>query len=133
MKEFGVSHITSFPHYPQSNGLAEKSVQIVKNLFHKAKEEEKDMFKYLMIYCNTPLSSIFTISYANIIDLLDQTCQCPMWQGNSLVWTQKSLEAITRMNIYLCMTYTWVSMSCSKTQQAGSGSQLPLQAYVKNQ
>ena len=57
MKKYGVNHITSFPHYPQSNGLAEKFAQIVKNLFHKAKEEGKDMFKCLMIHPNTPLSS----------------------------------------------------------------------------
>ena len=57
MQEYGVNHITSSPHYAQSNGLAEKYVQIVKNLFHRAKEEGKDMFKCLMIYHNTPLSS----------------------------------------------------------------------------
>ena len=57
MQEYGVNYITSSPHYPQSNGLAEKHVQIVKNLFHKAKEEGKDSFKYSMIYHNTPLSS----------------------------------------------------------------------------
>ena len=57
MKEYDVSHNTSFPHYPQSNGLAEKYVQIVRNLFHKAKEEEKDIFICLMIYCSIPLSS----------------------------------------------------------------------------
>ena len=45
MKEYRVSHITSSPHYLQSNGLAEKHIQIVKNVFHKAKEEPKDMFK----------------------------------------------------------------------------------------
>ena len=33
MKEYAVNHITSSPYYPQSNGLAEKFFQIVKNLF----------------------------------------------------------------------------------------------------
>ena len=57
MNEYNVNHITSLPHYPQSNGLAEKYVQIVKNLFYKAKEEGKDLYKCLMVYHNTPLSS----------------------------------------------------------------------------
>ena len=45
----------SSPHYPQSNGLAEKYVQIVKNIFIKAYEEGTDYHKALMIYRNTPL------------------------------------------------------------------------------
>ena len=57
MEEYQDNHITSSPHYPQSNGLAEKYVQIVKNLFHKAKEEGQDLHKCLMTYRNTPLSS----------------------------------------------------------------------------
>ena len=57
MKEYAVNHITSSPHYPQSNGLAEKFVQIVKNLFYKAKDEGTDIYKCLMIHCNTPLAS----------------------------------------------------------------------------
>ena len=57
MKEYQVNHITSSPHYPQSNGLAEKYVQIVKNLFHKAKEEGQHLHKCLMVYRNTPLSN----------------------------------------------------------------------------
>ena len=68
MKEYGVNHITSSPYYPQSNVLAEKYVKIVRNLFHKAKEEGKDMFKCLMIYCNTSLFKQLTISYANITE-----------------------------------------------------------------
>ena len=57
MTEYQVNHITSSPHYPQSNGLAEKYVQIIKNLFHKVKEEGQDLHKCLMTYRNTPLSS----------------------------------------------------------------------------
>ena len=57
MQEYNVKHITSSPHYSQSNGLAEKFVQIVKNVFHKVREEGADLFKALMIYRNTPLAS----------------------------------------------------------------------------
>ena len=57
MMEYRVNHITSLPHYPKSNGLAEKYVQIIKNLFYKAKEEGQDLHKCLMIYRNTPLSN----------------------------------------------------------------------------
>ena len=55
MQAFSDNHINSSLHYPQSNGLAEKYVQIVKCLLNKAKEEGKDFYKCLMIYCNTPL------------------------------------------------------------------------------
>ena len=57
MRNYSVNHITSSPHYPLSNDLAEKYVQIVKNLFYKAQEEGADLYKSLMIYRNTPLSS----------------------------------------------------------------------------
>ena len=57
MEEYQVNHITSSPHYPQSNGLAKKYIQIIKNLFHTVKEEGQDLYKCLMTYRNTPLSS----------------------------------------------------------------------------
>ena len=57
MKDYSVNHITSSPYYPPSNGLADKFVQIIKSLFYKAKAEDKDLFKCLMIYCNTPLTN----------------------------------------------------------------------------
>ena len=50
MTDYSVNHITNSPHYSQLNGLAEKYVQIVKNLFYRAKEEDTDLYKSLMIY-----------------------------------------------------------------------------------
>ena len=52
-----MNHNTSSPHYPQSNGPAEKFVQIVRKLFYKVIEEGANLFKSLMIYHNTPLAS----------------------------------------------------------------------------
>ena len=57
MREYNINHITRSPHYSQSNGSAEKYLQLVRNLFYKAKEEGKDLFKCLMVYHNTPLSN----------------------------------------------------------------------------
>ena len=51
-----VNHLTSSPHYRKSNGLAEKFVGIIKNLFHKAKEEGQSPYTALMVYRNTPLN-----------------------------------------------------------------------------
>ena len=49
MQSMSVNHITSSPHYPQSNELAEKFVGIIKNLFHKAKEEGQSPYTALMV------------------------------------------------------------------------------------
>ena len=49
MTAYSVNNITSSPLYPQSNGLAEKYVQRVKNLFYKAKEEGTNLYRSLMI------------------------------------------------------------------------------------
>ena len=56
MQSMSVNHLTSSPHYPQSNGLAEQFVGIVKTLFHKAKEEGQYPYTALMVYRNTPLN-----------------------------------------------------------------------------
>ena len=56
MESMSVNHITSSPHYPQSNGLAEKFVGIIKNLFCKSKEEGQSPYTALMVYRNTPLN-----------------------------------------------------------------------------
>nr|XP_023660029.1 uncharacterized protein K02A2.6-like [Paramormyrops kingsleyae] len=49
------SHITTSPHYPQSNGLAEKAVQIAKSLMEKSNADQKDLCLSLLEYRNTPV------------------------------------------------------------------------------
>ena len=56
MQSMSVNHITSSHHYSQSNGLVEKFVGIIKNLFHKVKEEAQSPYTALMVYRNTPLN-----------------------------------------------------------------------------
>lgn len=54
-KDWDFSHDTSSPHYPQSNGLAEKTVQTIKRIFSKAKASGNDPFIGILEYRTTPL------------------------------------------------------------------------------
>ena len=77
MQEYRVNHITSSPHYPQSHGLVERFVQTVKSLFYKAREEGADLYKALMIYQNTPLTSNM-LSLMQILQNRTARLQLPM-------------------------------------------------------
>ena len=57
-KEWGIKHITSSPHYPQANGLAEKYVQVVKRIMKKAKADNKDPYMAILGYRNTMIDNI---------------------------------------------------------------------------
>ncbi|XP_063592470.1 uncharacterized protein K02A2.6-like [Penaeus indicus] len=50
-------HITSSPHYPQSNGFIERIIQTVKNTIDKAKRNNKDPDMALLTLRTTPLDS----------------------------------------------------------------------------
>ena len=56
-KECGFQHITSSPHYPRSNGLAESSVKVFKGLMKKAHDGKEDFHHSLMIYRSAPLQN----------------------------------------------------------------------------
>lgn len=57
-EEYGFNHVTSSPTYPQSNGKAEKGVQIAKSLLKKAKADKRDPHLALLDYRNTPLDGL---------------------------------------------------------------------------
>jgi len=54
LRKYGINHVTSSPTYPQSNGLAEKAVQTVKNTIIKCKESGDDIYLALLEIRNTP-------------------------------------------------------------------------------
>ena len=115
MKEYTVNHITSSPHYPQSNGLAEKFVQIVKNLFYKLKDEETDIYKYLMIYCNTLLQST-SKSPMQMLQQSSARSQLPMLNAACRQLGIAPEQTTANKNqTYHHTTYTLDKKSCIKT------------------
>ena len=50
-QEYNSTHTTGSPHYPQSNGLAERTVKTVKSLLSKS----SDSYLALLAYRSTPL------------------------------------------------------------------------------
>ena len=54
-EQYDFQHVTSSPHYPQSNGQAEKGVHILKQLLKKATDSDGDPYLALLSYRASPL------------------------------------------------------------------------------
>ena len=57
---WGFRHTLTSPKYSQSNGLAERSVQTIKNMLKKAKALKQDPYVALLQYRNTPVTGEFS-------------------------------------------------------------------------
>ncbi|XP_061168813.1 uncharacterized protein K02A2.6-like [Saccostrea echinata] len=53
-------HVTSSPHYPQSNGKAEQAVKVAKQILKKAKHAKSDPYLALLDFRNTPTQHVGT-------------------------------------------------------------------------
>ena len=53
--EWGIEHRMSSPYYPQSNGLAENGVKIVKRLLRNAADRGEDAYLALLAHRSSPL------------------------------------------------------------------------------
>lgn len=51
---YDIEHVTSSPHYPQSNGKAENAIKTAKNLLKKSKAAGTDLYLALLAWRNTP-------------------------------------------------------------------------------
>ncbi|XP_068671038.1 uncharacterized protein [Montipora foliosa] len=57
-KGYQFQHVTSSPRFPQSNGLAKRTVQTAKKLLKKAYEDKKDPYLAILELRNTPIPGI---------------------------------------------------------------------------
>ena len=57
-RDWDFRHTTSSPGYPQSNGLAERTVQTVKRLLTKAQEDKTSPLLGILEYRNTPVDGL---------------------------------------------------------------------------
>ena len=54
-EDWDFSHTTASPHHPQANGLAERTVKTVKQIFKKCKDSKQDPLFALLNCRDTPL------------------------------------------------------------------------------
>ncbi|XP_045446883.1 uncharacterized protein K02A2.6-like [Melitaea cinxia] len=66
--QYNFEHIISSPEYPQSNGMVEREIQTIKNLFKKAIHEKKDPYLILLEFRNTPISNTIASPAENLFN-----------------------------------------------------------------
>lgn len=66
--QYNFEHIMSSPEYPQSNGMVEREIQTIKNLFKKAIHEKKDPYLVLLEFRNTPISNTIASPAENLFN-----------------------------------------------------------------
>ena len=96
-RTWGFKHITVSPYHPQANGLAEKSVQIIKQLLKKAKADRKDPFLSLLEYRNSTVKSIGSPAQLAMGRRLNSVLPCiPELLAPKTIEPKKVMESIQK-------------------------------------
>ncbi|XP_060066582.1 uncharacterized protein K02A2.6-like [Ylistrum balloti] len=72
-QNYGFEHITSSPHYPQSNDKVEYAVTTAKPIMEKSIEDERDPYLALLNLRNTPIEGPDCSPAALVINMRTKT------------------------------------------------------------
>lgn len=102
-KDWDFNIVTSSPRYPKSNGLAERSVGICKNILRKCQEDNTDYHKALLEYRNTPLTNL-DVSPAELLSNRLLRTSLPV-SSNILINKQHNSNKLLRKRVKAKMYY----------------------------
>ena len=93
VKQKGITHVTSSPHYAQSNGKAENAVKTLKLLFAKAKQSGESEYMALLDWRNTPSEGMSTSPAQR---LMGRRCKTLLPTAGTLLKPRYDTDAETR-------------------------------------
>ena len=89
----GVTHVTSSPHYAQSNDKSENAVKTLKLLFAKAEQSGESVYMALLDWRNTPSEGMSTIPAQR---LMGRRCKMLLPTAGTLLKPRHDTDADTR-------------------------------------
>ena len=93
VKQKGITHLTSSPHYAQSNGKSENPVKTLKLLFAKAKHCGESEYMALIHWRNTPSEGMSTSSAQRI---MGRRCKTLLSTAGTLLKPRYDTDSDTR-------------------------------------
>jgi transposase InsO family protein len=98
---YNIKHVTSSPLYQQSNGLAERAVQTVKNLTKKCFETGDDIYLCLLELRNTPRDDVVGSPMQRLMGRRARTL-IPISKGLRKPQADQTGKIASKMNDYRC-------------------------------